>query len=47
MLIANETVAEDCCWQEMPFVYRTHDKPDPDRMKSCPPLSIISVTVSA
>ncbi len=33
MLIANETVAEDCCWQEMPFVYRTHDKPDPDRMK--------------
>lgn len=33
MLIANETVAEDCFWQELPFVYRTHDNPDADRMK--------------
>lgn len=33
MLIANETVAEDYFWQEIPFVYRTHDNPDPDRMK--------------
>lgn len=33
MLIANETVAEDYYWQEIPFVYRTHDNPDPDRMK--------------
>lgn len=33
MLIANETVAEDCFWQQMPFLYRTHEKPDPDRMK--------------
>ena len=33
MLIANETVAEDCYWQEMPFIYRTHDRPDPDRIK--------------
>ena len=32
MLAANETVAEDCFWQELPFVYRTHDNPDPDRM---------------
>lgn len=33
MLIANETVAEDFFWQEIPFVYRTHDNPDPDRMR--------------
>ncbi len=33
MLMANETVAEDYCWQEMPFLYRTHDKPDPEKMK--------------
>lgn len=33
MLIANETVAEDYFWQEMPFVYRTHDNPDPDKMR--------------
>lgn len=33
MLIANETIAEDCFWQELPFVYRTHDTPDPEKMK--------------
>lgn len=32
MLIANETVAEDYFWQELPFVYRTHDNPDPDKI---------------
>ena len=33
MLIANETVAEDFFWQEIPFVYRTHDVPDEDKIK--------------
>lgn len=32
MLIANETIAEDFFWQELPFVYRTHDNPDSEKM---------------
>lgn len=32
MLIANETIAEDYFWQELPFVFRTHDTPDPEKM---------------
>ena len=32
MLIANETVAEDYFWQEIPFVYRTHDAPDLEKI---------------
>ena len=33
MLIANETVAQDYFWQELPFVYRTHDTPDPEKIQ--------------
>lgn len=33
MLAANETVAQDFFWQEIPFVYRTHDTPDPEKIK--------------
>ena len=34
MLAANETVAEDYFWQSSPFVYRTHDNPDPEKIQS-------------
>ena len=33
MLMANETIAEDFFWQEMPFLYRSHESPDADRIK--------------
>lgn len=32
MLIANETVAQHFYWQELPFVYRTHENPDPEKI---------------
>ena len=32
MLAANETVAQDYFWQDQPFLYRSHEKPDPDRI---------------
>lgn len=34
MLLANETVAEDYCWQELPFVYRTHDVPEGEKIRT-------------
>lgn len=33
MLAANETVAQHFYWMEVPFVYRVHDVPDPDRIQ--------------
>ena len=33
MLMANETIAEDCFWQNLPFLYRTHENPEPEKMK--------------
>ena len=33
MLIANETVASHFFWQEIPFVYRTHDNPDAEKIR--------------
>lgn len=33
MLAANETVAEDYFWQDMPFLYRTHENPDSEKMR--------------
>ena len=33
MLAANETIAEHFYWQEAPFVYRTHDNPDPEKLR--------------
>ena len=34
MLMANETVAKEYCKGEYPFVYRTHENPDPERVES-------------
>lgn len=33
MLAANKTVAEDFFWQEIPFVYRTHEYPDLEKIQ--------------
>ena len=32
MLAANETVAEHFFWMQYPFLYRVHEKPDPEKM---------------
>ena len=34
MLMANETVAKEYCKGEYPFVYRTHENPDPEKIES-------------
>lgn len=34
MLMANETIAEDYFWQELPFEYRTHENPDQEKIES-------------
>ncbi len=33
MLLANETVAQHYYWIESPFIYRTHDNPDPEKIQ--------------
>lgn len=33
MLIANETIAEYFFWQETPFLYRTHEAPDEEKIQ--------------
>ena len=33
MLLANETVAKEYCDREIPFLYRTHENPDMDKME--------------
>ena len=34
MLLANETVAEEYYFNEIPFVYRTHEEPDSEKIES-------------
>ena len=33
MIIANETVATDFYWRNLPFIYRTHDTPEEMRLE--------------
>ncbi len=34
MLLANETIAEEFHWQEIPFLYRSHEDPDPEKIRN-------------
>lgn len=33
MLVTNETVAEDYFWAEIPFLYRIHEEPNPEKLQ--------------